>query len=66
MVEVLGEEYSYLAAIVPLIVNAVLNEHQVVIDVLTFVARGDFPRSRLGEKQRGKILSQWITRKLFP
>ena len=64
MVEVLGDDY--LAAIVPLIVNAVLNEHQLVIDVIAFVARGDFPRSRLGEKQRGKILSQWVTRKLSP
>lgn len=63
VVEVLTDEY--LAAIVPLIINAVLNEHQVVIDVITFVARGDFPRSRLGEKQRGKILSHWITRKLY-
>lgn len=63
MVEVLTDEY--LGAIVPLIVNAVLNEHQLVIDVITFVARGDFPRSRLGEKQRGKILSHWVTRKLY-
>lgn len=63
MVEVFSDEY--LAAVVPLIVNAVLNEHQVVIDVIAFVARGDFPRSRLGEKQRGKILSHWVTRKLY-
>ena len=63
VVEVLTDEY--LAAIVPLIVNAVLNEHQVVVDVITFVAKGDFPRSRLGEKQRGKILSHWVTRKLY-
>ena len=62
VVEVHNDEY--LASVVPLIVNAVLNEHQVVIDVITFVARGDFPRSRLGEKQRGKILSHWVTRKL--
>ena len=26
--------------------------------------RGDFPRSRLGEKQRGKILASWVTRKM--
>ena len=63
VIEVLTDEY--LAALVPLVVNAVLNEHQVVIDVITFVARGDFPRSRLGEKQRGKILSHWVTRKLY-
>jgi len=28
------------------------------------VARGDFPRSRLGEKQRGRILASWVGRKL--
>ncbi|GAO51194.1 hypothetical protein G7K_5305-t1 [Saitoella complicata NRRL Y-17804] len=53
-----------LAAIVPVAVNAVLEEHQVVVDVVAFVGRGDFPRSRLGEKQRGKILAAWVTRKL--
>lgn len=63
VIEVLTDEH--LPSIVPLAVNAVLTEHQVVIDVITFVARGDFPRSRLGEKQRGKILSHWVTRKLF-
>jgi hypothetical protein len=63
VLEVLTDEH--LPSIVPLAVNAVLSEHQVVIDVITFVARGDFPRSRLGEKQRGKILSHWVTRKLY-
>ncbi|WEW54841.1 hypothetical protein PRK78_000267 [Emydomyces testavorans] len=55
---------AYLASIVPVIVNAVLTEHQVVTDIVAFVPRGDFPRSRLGEKQRGKILGLWVTRKL--
>ena len=55
---------AYLASIVPVIVNAVLNEHQVVVDIVAFVTKGDFPRSRLGEKQRGKILASWVTRKL--
>lgn len=55
---------SYLASIVPVIVNAVLGEHQVVLDIVAFVPRGDFPRSRLGEKQRGKILASWVTRKM--
>ncbi|KAH6654292.1 acyl-CoA ligase [Truncatella angustata] len=55
---------SYLASIVPVIVNAILNEHQTIIDVVAFVSKGDFPRSRLGEKQRGKILAGWVTRKL--
>lgn len=55
---------AYLASIVPVIVNAILNEHQLIVDIVAFVAGGDFPRSRLGEKQRGKILASWVTRKL--
>lgn len=55
---------AYLASIVPVIVNAVLNEHQVIVDIVAFVTKGDFPRSRLGEKQRGKILASWVTRKM--
>ncbi|PVH91793.1 acyl CoA ligase-like protein [Periconia macrospinosa] len=55
---------NFLASMVPVIVNAVLNEHQLVIDIVAFVIRGDFHRSRLGEKQRGKILAGWVTRKM--
>lgn len=54
----------YLASIVPVIVNAILNEHQIIVDIVAFVSKGDFPRSRLGEKQRGKILAGWVTRKI--
>ncbi|KKF93025.1 putative protein C56F8.02 [Ceratocystis platani] len=54
----------YLASIVPVIVNAVLNEHQIVVDIVAFVEKGAFPRSRLGEKQRGKILAGWIKRNM--
>lgn len=46
----------------PIIVNTVLNEHQLVLDIVSFVALGDFPRSRLGEKQRGKVLGNWVSR----
>ncbi|KAL9035794.1 MAG: hypothetical protein Q9214_006427, partial [Letrouitia sp. 1 TL-2023] len=35
-----------------------------VVDIVAFVSKGDFPRSRLGEKQRGKILASWVTRKM--
>lgn len=62
LVEVMRK--AYLASIVPVIVNAILNEHQVIVDIIAFVAKGDFPRSRLGEKQRGKILASWVTRKM--
>lgn len=66
MVVVLVEVFrkAYLASIVPVIVNAVLHEHQIVVDIVAFVGDGDFPRSRLSEKQRGKILASWVTRKL--
>lgn len=55
---------AYLASLVPVIVNSILNEHQIVVDIVAFVQRGDFPRSRLGEKQRGKILAGWVSRKM--
>lgn len=48
----------------PVIVNSILNEHQIIVDIVAFVQRGDFPRSRLGEKQRGKILAGWVSRKM--
>lgn len=55
---------AYLASIVPVVVNAILSEHQIMADIVAFVNKGDFPRSRLGEKQRGKILAGWVTRKM--
>lgn len=55
---------QFLASLVPVIVNAVLNHHHFIVDIVAFVSRGDFPRSRLGEKQRGKILASWVTRKM--
>lgn len=55
---------NFLASVVPVIVNAVVNTHHIVVDIVSFVSKGDFPRSRLGEKQRGKILSSWVTGKM--
>jgi hypothetical protein len=55
---------NFLAYMVPVVVNAVLNEHQLVTDVVDFVQKGDFHHSRLGEKQRGKIYAGWVTRKM--
>ena len=62
LVEVIRK--AYLASIVPVIVNSILDHHQLVVDIVAFVSKGDFPRSRLGEKQRGKILAAWVTRKM--
>jgi hypothetical protein len=56
---------NFLASIVPVIVNSILNHHHLVVDIVAFVGKGDFPRSRLGEKQRGKILAGWVTRKVL-
>lgn len=47
-----------------MIVDSILNEHQIIVDIVAFVQKGDFPRSRLGEKQRGKILAGWVSRKM--
>lgn len=47
-----------------MIVDSILNEHQIIVDIIAFVQKGDFPRSRLGEKQRGKILAGWVSRKM--
>lgn len=51
---------SRLSSLVPLVVNAILRRFGLVIDIVTFVQKGLFPLSRLGEKQRSKILNQWL------
>ncbi|RPA83544.1 acetyl-CoA synthetase-like protein [Ascobolus immersus RN42] len=56
---------AYLASLVPVVVNCILEGHQLVVDIVAFVGEGDFPRSRLGEKQRGKVLAGWVTKKLY-
>lgn len=57
---------QYLASMVPVVLHAVLNGHQIIVDVVVFMATGPNYRSRLGEKQRGKVLSHWVSRKLTP
>ncbi|ODQ64929.1 acetyl-CoA synthetase-like protein [Nadsonia fulvescens var. elongata DSM 6958] len=58
------ENSTSLASLVPIIVNTVLDEHQLALNIVAFVAKGDLPRSRLNEKQRGKTLALWVTKKL--
>ncbi|CAA93573.1 acetyl-CoA biosynthesis protein Cmr2 [Schizosaccharomyces pombe] len=62
VIEALGQDF--LAAIVPVVINSILDEHQIIADVVAFTSRGNFPRSRLREKQRGKILASWVTGRL--
>lgn len=51
---------KYFAALVPLIVNTVLSKHHLVIDIVAFIRRGEFPISRLGTKQRARIIDAWV------
>ena len=48
----------------PVVVNAVLQHHQFVLDVVVFVAMGKMPMSRLHEKQRKIIIHQYVEGKL--
>ena len=51
---------KYYASLVPLIVNTILSKHHVVIDIVAFIKRGEFPISRLGTKQRARIVDAWV------
>ncbi|RIA97927.1 hypothetical protein C1645_751184 [Glomus cerebriforme] len=46
--------------LVPCIMNTILDEHQFIIDVIVFIGSGTLPKSRLGEKQRTKIMTSWL------
>ncbi|AOA64313.1 hypothetical protein KP2612_003721 [Komagataella phaffii] len=48
-----------LSSLVPVIVNTVLNVHHLMLDIVAFVEPGSFPRSRLNEKQRARIIDRW-------
>lgn len=49
-----------LSSLVPLIVNTVFSKHHLVVDVIAFIKRGEFPISRLGTKQRARIVDAWV------
>ncbi|EMG48062.1 SPAC56F8.02 Uncharacterized protein C56F8.02 [Candida maltosa Xu316] len=51
---------KYYASLVPLIVNTVLSKHHVVIDIVAFIKKGEFPISRLITKQRARIVDAWV------
>lgn len=53
-----------LAALVPVVVTSVLQDHQLIVNIVAFVTKGGLARSRLGEKQRGRILQQWVSKRL--
>ena len=49
-----------LSSLVPIIVNTVLSKHHIIIDIVAFMKHGEFPISRLGTKQRARIIDAWI------
>ncbi|KAG7666394.1 uncharacterized protein J8A68_000068 [[Candida] subhashii] len=50
----------FFASLVPLIINTVLSKHHIVIDIIAFIRKGEFPISRLGTKQRARIVDAWV------
>ncbi|KAI7864431.1 hypothetical protein BDF14DRAFT_1744883 [Spinellus fusiger] len=51
-------------AIVPLVVNAVLENHTFLVDTIVVVSSQQLPRSRYGDKLRGKTLASFVEQKL--
>lgn len=49
-----------LSALVPLIINTVFSKHHVIVDIVAFIKKGEFPISRLGTKQRARIVDAWV------
>lgn len=49
-----------LSALVPLIVNTVFSKHHIIVDIVAFIKKGEFPISRLGTKQRARIVDAWV------
>lgn len=50
----------FFASLVPVIINTVLSKHHIVIDIIAFIKKGEFPISRLGTKQRARIVDAWV------
>ena len=48
------------ASLVPLIANTVLSKHHIIVDIVAFMKKGEFPISRLGTKQRARIIDAWV------
>ncbi|CAI2174395.1 11753_t:CDS:10 [Funneliformis geosporum] len=47
--------------LIPCVMNSILDEHQFIIDVIVFIGPGTLPKSRLGEKQRAKVINSWLS-----
>lgn len=49
-----------LPALVPMVVNTVFSKHHIIVDIVAFIKKGEFPISRLGTKQRARIVDAWV------
>ncbi|KAJ3333631.1 hypothetical protein HDU76_005860 [Blyttiomyces sp. JEL0837] len=49
------------AALVPVIVGRMLEEHEILLDIVCFVKQGQILRDRYGKKQRGKMAQSYAS-----
>lgn len=54
----------FLSSLVPVIFNKVLSDHYLIIDIVAFTKPKCFPYSRLGLKQRRKVVQRFVSKKL--
>jgi hypothetical protein len=62
VVSVKGNENAL--SVVPLVVNAVLENHSFLVDTVIIVHPTTFPRTRFGDKSRRKALTAFAEKKL--
>jgi hypothetical protein len=62
VVSVKGNENAL--SVVPLVVNAVLENHSFLVDTVIVVHPSNFPRMRYGDKSRRKALTAFVEKKL--
>ena len=55
-----SRRHRHLASLVPLIANTVFSKHHLMVDIVAFMSRGQFPILRLGTKQRARIVDAWV------
>lgn len=54
----------YLSSLVPVLFNKVLSDHYLILDIVAFTKPNAFPYSRLGIKQRRKVVDYFVSKKL--
>ncbi|CAM0138930.1 unnamed protein product [Umbelopsis sp. WA50703] len=51
-------------SVIPSVVNTVLQEHTFLIDVIVVVSQGNLPKTKMGEKQRGRAHAAYMEKSL--